>query len=375
MSITPETARSLRRELVRWFARARRDLPWRRTSDPYAVWISEAMLQQTRVEVVIPYYLRFMKRFPDVAVLANAPEEEVLAAWSGLGYYRRAKSLQAAARAVVERHSGSFPSERDALLALPGIGPYTAGAIASIAFDRQEPLVDGNVARVLARLFACDAAPDSAAERAELWALARELVPGKGAGDWNQALMELGALVCTPREPACERCPLSARCEAFRHGCVAELPRKKARPAAVPVELVVLAASDGERWLLERRPPTGRMAGMWQLPTVELAANGGLLFPTRKPRALREGDILCTIRHTITCHRIRATVKRAVLTAAVPAPPLAWVSRAALGEMPLTGMTRKCLTAILAPPGKRSPARPPAPSNRSSPSPPKRPRA
>jgi A/G-specific adenine glycosylase len=343
--------RSLQRVLLRWFALEKRDLPWRRTRDPYSIWISEAMLQQTRVETVIPYYRRFLARFPTVEALASASHAEVLGAWSGLGYYRRARSLQNAARAVVDRHTGRFPSTRDGLLELPGIGPYTAGAIASIAFDRPEALVDGNVVRVLSRLFALDLDPSTSKGREEFWSRARALVPPKGAGDWNQALMELGALVCTPREPRCPACPLASVCEARLRGRVEELPRKKRRPSTLHVELVVLAVTDGERWLLEKRARAGRMAGMWQMPTVEVPSKGsseGLLFPTRKPPSLGVGKTLCEVRHTITRHRIRAIVKSATLKSARPEPTFAWVSRDRLEEMALTGMTRKCLSAILA---------------------------
>jgi A/G-specific adenine glycosylase len=350
-ALSPARIRSLRRVLTRWFALRKRDLPWRRTRDPYSIWISEAMLQQTRVEVVISYYRRFLARFPTVEALAAADHEDVLGAWSGLGYYRRASSLQSAARAVVERHDGRFPSAREQLLELPGIGPYTAGAIASIAFGRQEALVDGNVVRVLARLFALDLDPSTSQGREEFWSLARALVPAKGAGDWNQALMELGALVCTPREPRCPACPLASVCEARLQGRVEELPRAKRRPSTLSVVLVVLAVTDGERWLLEKRARTGRMAGMWQMPTLEVPARGssqGLLFPTRKPASLGVGRTLCEVRHTITRHRIRAVVKRATLKTARPEPTFAWVSCGRLEEMALTGMTRKCLSAILA---------------------------
>jgi A/G-specific adenine glycosylase len=341
-----EGRKELGKALGRWFAREKRDLPWRRTRDPYRIWISEAMLQQTRVETVIPYYRRFLARFPTVGALASAPIEDVLGAWSGLGYYRRARSLREAARAVVERHAGRFPSGREELLELPGVGLYTAGAIASIAFDRPEPLVDGNVARVFSRVFGRDLASTDP----ELWTLARALVPRKGAGDWNQALMELGALVCTPREPSCPRCPIAGRCAARRTGRVGELPRKRPRPPWIDVELVVFAVTDGRRWLLEKRDSRGRMAGLWQMPTVEVPGREreGLLFPIRRPSSLRVGRTLCEVRHTITRHRIRAKVKRATLESSRPGASFAWVPRERLEGMALTGMTRKCLSAILA---------------------------
>ena len=344
----PEARRALRRMLLDWYRREKRDLPWRASRDPYRVWISEAMLQQTRVETVIGYYARFLERFPSVRALARAPTDAVLAAWSGLGYYRRARSLREAARAVVDRHGGRFPREREALLALPGIGAYTAGAIASIAFDRPEPLVDGNVARVFSRLFALDGAPDTAPQRERLWSIAARLVPDRGAGEWNQALMELGALVCLPRAPACGRCPLATRCRALAQGRVEELPHRGQRAEPIAVEAVVLVVRRGERWLLERRPARGRMAGLWQMPTIEGRRSGGALFPRRPPASIRTGGKLCEVRHTITRHRIRAVLRRGTLASGRLAAPLAWVSGRDLDSLPLTGMTRKCLTAILA---------------------------
>ncbi|HUR26931.1 MAG TPA: A/G-specific adenine glycosylase, partial [Planctomycetota bacterium] len=210
------THSALRKSLASWYLAQRRDLPWRRTQDPYAIWISEAMLQQTRVETVIGYWARFLARFPDIASLARAREEDVLAAWSGLGYYRRAKSLCEAARAIVAEHGGRFPRSRESVLALPGVGPYTAGAVLSIAFDQREAIVDGNVARVFSRVFALEDVLGSASSQEKLWDLARELLPPtRGAGDWNQALMELGATVCTARDPLCGTCPIARHCLAL----------------------------------------------------------------------------------------------------------------------------------------------------------------
>ncbi len=343
-------ARPLETRLLAWFVREKRDLPWRRTGDPYRIWISEAMLQQTRVETAIPFYERFLERFPTVEALAGAEEDSVLAAWSGLGYYRRARALRAAAQAIVERHGGRFPDEVEALLELPGIGPYTAGAVASIAFGRPEPLVDGNVTRVLSRVFGVD----GARTEQRIWSLAKELVSQRDPGNWNQALMELGALVCLPRDTRCDRCPIAALCVARKEGRVEELPAPRARPTTIAVDAVVLAASKDGRWLLERRPAKGRMAGMWQLPTVE---RKGLLFPARRPPFLREREVLCEVRHTITRHRIRAVVVRAELSGRAAPPGTSWVEEARLPGFALTGMTRKCLSAILAASTDRRPGR------------------
>ena len=199
---------SLQQELLRWYDRSARDLPWRRTRDPYAVWVSEIMLQQTRVETVIPYYERFLARFPSARVLAEADEDAVLSHWSGLGYYRRARLLHSGVQEVVARYGGEVPEDADARRRLPGVGRYTAGAIGSIAFDKAEPVVDGNVTRVLARLFRIDTPVGSATTTKRLWREAAELVPEQRPGDFNQALMELGATLCTPKKPLCDACPV-----------------------------------------------------------------------------------------------------------------------------------------------------------------------
>jgi A/G-specific adenine glycosylase len=334
----------LRPLLTRWFRAERRVLPWRERRDAYRVWISEAMLQQTRVATVIPYYERFLARFPDLAALAAATEEEVLAHWSGLGYYRRARTLQRAARQLVEQHGGVFPRTRAELLELPGIGPYTAGAVASLAFDAPEALVDGNVERVFARMFALPGAAGAPALKLRVWELAAELVPKKGgAGEWNEALMELGALVCLPREPRCGDCPWGARCAARALGRAQEFPAPKARKAAVAVELVALLVEREGRILLRRRPEGGRMAGLWELPTREVGSQ--LLFPARLPAGLRQGPELARLRHTITHHRIELVLRRGRVSAEPRGPGWRWIAPARSRELALTGMTRKALRA------------------------------
>ena len=215
---------TLRAALLAWYRAERRDLPWRRTRDPYAIWVSETMLQQTRVEAVIPYYERFLARFPTVGALATADLDDVLSAWAGLGYYSRARNLKRAAEQVVADHAGCLPAAPDALRELPGIGRYTAGAIASIAFDRPAPIVDGNVARVLARLHGLREPIEQSAVRARLWAEAERLADGPAPGDLNQALMELGARICVPGTPRCDACPVSPFCDARRAGDAASLP-------------------------------------------------------------------------------------------------------------------------------------------------------
>lgn len=258
--------------VVEHYRRHRRDLPWRRTRDPYAVWVSEIMLQQTRVATVIPYWQRWMQRFPTVGALADAPLDDVLAAWAGLGYYRRARHLHAGARWVAER-GGALPSVAAELRAVPGVGAYTAGAVASIAFGEPAPLVDGNVARVLARVFAVEDDVKRGPGEREIWRLAGALMAARPAGaepgELNQGLMELGATVCTPTSPSCLTCPLTTRCAARAAGRQDELPRLPARKREADLPLLQTVAlwveRDG-RLLLAQRPPTGLFAGLWELP-------------------------------------------------------------------------------------------------------------
>jgi len=270
-AVPAATAVRLGRALVSWYRRSRRDLPWRRTRDAYAIWISETMLQQTRVETVIPYYERFLRELPDVGSLAEAPEEQVLSLWSGLGYYRRARMLHTAAKTVARDHGGKLPRDATELRRLDGVGAYTAGALASIAFGHRAALVDGNVGRVLARLFAVEEDVKSAAGAARVWAIAEQLVAHvtEPAGDWNQALMELGATLCTPRDPRCASCPVSASCHGLALGIAAELPRMapKRKPMAVRRTALVLASSS--HVVVARRRGAALFGGLWEPPTVD----------------------------------------------------------------------------------------------------------
>ena len=261
---------TLRADLLGHYDRGRRDLPWRGETDPYRIWVSEVMLQQTRVDTVIPYYRRWIGLFPNVGALADATRDEVLLAWQGLGYYRRAARLHQGARVVRERHEGRIPASWQALRALPGVGDYTAGAVASIAFGEAVPAVDGNVRRVLARLF--DHARPTAGW---LRGVAAALVPPERPGDWNQALMELGATVCTPRAPACPECPLTSRCAARRAGTQEERPappRRREVPTATFATAVVV--DEERRALLVRRPEGGLLGGMWSFPEREVGEGG-----------------------------------------------------------------------------------------------------
>jgi A/G-specific adenine glycosylase len=255
-------------DLVRWYRQHARDLPWRQTRDPYRIWVSEIMLQQTQVDTVIPYYHRFFERFPTMRDLAEAPTDDVLKAWEGLGYYSRGRNLQKAAQEVMALYDGRMPDDPVALRALPGIGEYTVGAIASIAFGRPVAAVDGNVLRVVSRIAAWDHDIAKPAAKAAVGAWVGERFPVDAAGDFTQALMELGATVCTPQQPTCGDCPVAAHCQALARGLVATLPVKSRKaPPRVERSLVAIIG-DGDHLLIQRRPPTGLLAGLWEFPTV-----------------------------------------------------------------------------------------------------------
>lgn len=262
------SAALLRRRLLGWYRRRRRDLPWRCTTDPYRIWVSEVMLQQTQVATAVPFYQTFVERFPDVAALGRAPMSEALAAWAGLGYYRRVRHLHAAAGIVAREHGGRVPDDPDAFAQLPGVGRYTTGAVLSMGFGRPLAVLDGNVARVLARVFMLDAAVRDPRGARRLWALAESLVPRRGAGDWNQALMELGALVCTPRAPLCARCPVRALCRAHHAGAVGRYPPVPPRRRPRVVRLAVAWIERDGRVLMERREKR-LLEGLWEPPSVE----------------------------------------------------------------------------------------------------------
>lgn len=352
------SAAALRGALLPWYAATARDLPWRRSRDPYAIWISEAMLQQTRVGAVLGYWQRFLDRFPDAQRLAAAGDDELMAAWSGLGYYRRARALRDAARVLVEHHGGRLPPDPAALAALPGVGPYTAGALSSIAFGLPEPLVDGNVARVFARWFELEYPVGSPELAREAWALAAELVPGSsadgGPGAWNQALMELGATLCGPRAPDCGPCPVAALCAAKRSGRQAELPRPKTRAAPIEVELELAVARRRGDLLFVRRPEGRSMGGLFELPTRELAPGAGptLLFDAQWPvlgLAVDDWPDVGELRHSITHHRIRARLLAAEFAGEVPdagAREVLWSTPSRARDLPLSGLAKKALARL-----------------------------
>jgi A/G-specific adenine glycosylase len=297
--------------LLSWFDRHRRDLPWRRDRDPYRIWVSEVMLQQTTVAAVVPYFERFIAAFPTVMDLAAADEQAVLKAWEGLGYYRRARNLHRAARAVVAAHGGELLDDPEVWRELPGVGRYIHGAVLSQAFDRRLPIVEANSTRVLCRLDGQDADVDSPAVRRWLWERAEKLLPHRRVGDFNQALMELGALVCTPTNPNCGDCPLKQECAAHKAGLQSVIPRKSAPPAPTPVREVAIVVRRGSRVLLVRRPGDARRwQNMWEFPRGELEA--GETYAVAAARLLTPltgiaadlGAELITIRHGVTRFRI-----------------------------------------------------------------------
>ncbi len=258
---------SIRRKLLLWYRKNGRDLPWRKTADPYQIWVSEIMLQQTRVETALPYYKTFLQRFPTVQALAKAPQDDVLKTWENLGYYSRARHLLEAAQIVVERFSSRLPEEVEELQTLPGVGGYTAGAIASIAFGKAVPAVDGNARRVLMRLFAVTTAMNRPAAVRQVETIAENLVPESAPGAFNQALMDLASALCTPRNPVCGRCPLKEDCRAGREGIQAEIPRRPKKGRIPERQAVAVFVRDRKgRVLVVRRPGRGLLSALWKLP-------------------------------------------------------------------------------------------------------------
>ena len=347
--------------LLDWYGRAGRDLPWRRTRDPYRIWLSEIMLQQTGVETVVPYYRRFLERFPTVEALAAASVESVIELWAGLGYYSRARNLHRAARMVAEEFDRRFPEDLAALMQLPGVGRSTAGAILSIAFDRKAPILDGNVRRVLCRLFAVEEDPRSPAGERRLWDLAEELTSETRPHDYAQAVMDLGATVCIPRRPGCEKCPLETFCLARKHGRQEELPsrrRKKPLPQVTAVALLLLREG---RCLVRRRPLEGMLGGLWEFPDAFVQEGEDSAVTVR--RLLRDygpsgvpvevGRVRHAYSHfRLDLHLFYFEAKENFRVA--EAVESRWLDPQALAFFPLHGAHKKAL-ALLLPPGKKSP--------------------
>jgi A/G-specific adenine glycosylase len=355
--------------LLNWFEAHARDLPWRRTRDLYAIWISEIMLQQTQVATVVPYWQRFLARFPDVASLAAADEQEVLRLWEGLGYYRRARLLHAAARQIVEQHGGQFPTTFDAVRKLPGIGRYTAGAILSIGLDQRLPVLEANTTRVLCRLAALEADPRSTTAQNQLWALAEVLLPARRCGAVNQALMELGSTLCTPAHPDCLRCPLAGTCLARQRGIANQLPRQVKQKRYENVTEVAIAVRRRRDVLLRRCVAGERWAGLWDFLRFSWFTEG-VGSVTARPRArscdlpnasaichqcreqtgvpIRNPRYISTLQHGVTRFRITLHCLEAKLDGQLPGSPneraagrvWRWVPLAELDQVPLSSTGR-----------------------------------
>jgi A/G-specific adenine glycosylase len=331
----PQKITSLVSALLEWFSKSARDLPWRRTRDPYGIWVSEIMLQQTQVKTVIPYWNRWMQALPTVESLAQARPEKIHKLWEGLGYYSRVRNLQSAAKRILESHRGRFPQSFEEVLELPGIGRYTAGAICSIAFDQPTPILDGNVIRVLTRVFGIAGNPREQETRGALWLLAEQLVTAadrqrprkmrksRPCAALNESLMELGALVCTPRQPRCGECPIARLCRALRQNRVRELPNlgRPAKPTRRRFAAFVVERSG--RFLVRQRPPGAVNAQLWEFPNVEVTDS------SRDPDELARAALgfspgrlapLCTVRHSITRYRITLEAHRARVARAPHAP-------------------------------------------------------
>jgi A/G-specific adenine glycosylase len=356
-----------RRKLLAWFAEFQRDLPWRRTKDPYRIWLSEIMLQQTRVAAVIPYYERFLQHFPDVKALAEAPEQEVLRLWAGLGYYSRARNLQKAAQQIVAEHDSRFPDTPAKALELSGIGAYTAAAILSIAYAKRLAVLDGNVARVIARLGTIRGNLRSGSQWQQLQKKADELLAPNAPGDWNQALMELGATVCTPRSPRCLLCPLAEFCEARKLGLVQLIPEKRTKRANVQITLAALVLVDPEERTLLLAPNKGEKAhtepdvaallsGMWHFPTIQVQRDATeelhTLAGTFDPSGQRLGfkiRALPQARHTVTYRQISVLPFRMEVTKLPRVAHARVLALDDLSSVPISNLTRKVACAALTP--------------------------
>ncbi|RYL88910.1 A/G-specific adenine glycosylase [Sporolactobacillus sp. THM19-2] len=273
--VNPEFIQSFNHDLLSWFHQNSRDLPWRRTKNPYYIWISEIMLQQTQVDTVIPYYQKFIERFPTIEALAHAPEEDVLKRWEGLGYYSRARNLQAGVREVAEKYGAQVPDEKKELLSIRGIGPYTAGALLSMAFGEPEPAIDGNVMRVMSRIFLIDADIARARTRKLFEQRVAAFIAETDPSAFNQSLMDLGAMICRPKNPNCGACPVRKYCKAYEEGVQQDYPVKSRAKKPRLADYAVLLISDSRgRLMIERRPSTGLLAGLWQFPMISMTGHG-----------------------------------------------------------------------------------------------------
>jgi A/G-specific adenine glycosylase len=352
------SARSLatfQKRMLAWFAAHRRELPWRKSRDPYRVWVAEIMLQQTRVAAVMPYYERFLARFPDIESLAHAKQEEVLKLWSGLGYYSRARNLHAAAKEIAEYYAGQFPRELEGALALPGIGRYTAAAVLSIAYDAPLAVLDGNVARVLARLDALRGDLRLPARWKSLAATAQALLAPQATGDWNQALMELGETICTPQSPDCESCPVARWCRARAEGLAEEIPAPRRRRAPVRMTIAAAILRDPRgRTVLVRDPGAHDdvvFSRMWQFPAVEVARHARAELAQHVHAILGVNvpslEALRAARHGVTFRNITLLPFLAEVPRLPNRPRTRVLSLDRLAQIPVSSATRKIAAAAV----------------------------
>jgi A/G-specific adenine glycosylase len=358
-----------RKKMLAWFSEFQRDLPWRRTKDPYGIWISEIMLQQTRVAAVIPYYQRFLTHFPEVQALAKASEEEVLRLWAGLGYYSRARNLQKAARQMVTKYDAKFPATLEESLTLSGIGAYTASAILSIAYGKKLAVLDGNVARVIARLGAMRGDLRTSSRWQKLQECANQLLAPQAPGEWNQAMMEVGAIVCTPRSPQCLLCPVADFCKAHKLGLTDVIPEKRSRRAPIEITLAALVLTDSAGRALVLAPPkseaksatngedvAGLLSRMWHFPTIQVKAD-----PAKELRAFARKSIfgggrlsvklkpMPRVRHTVTYRKIMLVPFRVEMAKLPRVPHSELLPLDDLDSLPISSLTRKVARAALPP--------------------------
>ena len=344
-----EWKQKLRRRLLNWYKKNQRTLPWRETRDPYRIWVSEIMLQQTQVETVKPYYQRFLKRFPSAISLADSDEQEVLRHWEGLGYYRRARQMHKAAKVIVEQHGGVFPSETSSVRDLPGIGRYTAGAIMSIAHDAREPILEANTIRLYSRLLAYRENTTSAEAQRILWSFAEEILPKKNVGQFNQATMELGSLVCVPKNPKCLACPLSGICPTFAEGLQEEIPQTQKPTKYEDVNEIAVVVYRNRKVLLRRCGANERWAGLWDFPRFRLdnKRRTELQIPENVKQLtgveVSLDNKLTTIKHGVTRFRITLDCYQAQFDSGRTkrGADCKWVSISALNEFPLSVTGRK----------------------------------
>jgi A/G-specific adenine glycosylase len=350
--------RGIRAPLLRWYDANARDLPWRRSRDPFAIWISEAMLQQTRVETVIPYWHAFLSAFPDVESLARAELDEIYSVWTGLGYYSRARNLKHAAQTIVAEYNGRLPETVSELRQLRGVGPYTAGAISSIAFGHEAPLVDGNVIRVFTRVFGIREEISSKKIIDRLWLIAETLVLGPRPGDFNQALMELGALLCTTRKPQCATCPIQKHCSANAEGDVEKLPMKKSKPKPKPMRAVAGWIERDGKFLIVRRPEKGLMAGLWELPGGEIGLKEdgkdriSEIIQTVSGLKIRNSQSAGHVEHLFTHRKLdleifRCQLKRGQRVRRFGYSQHRWVKPSAILKLAHAGPLRKAMVLLL----------------------------